>query len=168
MSNVAITRVHKGQDVQEDASSFLDDLKALKSQIRDRAFAIFQKRGSANGKAVDDWLEAERSLTCVTESELIEKDSALQLSITVPGFTEKDIQVTALPDELIVSAISEHRHEKDEGNVHFCEFAEKQFFRRFELPKAINVDKVTASIDKGILRVTAEKAQREKLAARAA
>lgn len=168
MSNVAIARVHKGQDVQEDASSFFEDLKALTGQIRDRAFAIFQKRGSANGKAVDDWLEAERSLTCATESELIEKDSEFQLSITVPGFTEKDIKVTALADELIVSAISEHRHETEKDNVHFCEFAEKQLFRRFELPKAINVDKVTASVDKGILRITAEKAQQEKLTARAA
>ena len=168
MSNVAITKVHKGQDVQEDASSFLEDFKALTSQIRDHAFAIFQKRGAGEGKAVDDWLEAERSLTCATESELIEKDSAFQLSVAVPGFAEKDIKVTALPDELVVSAVSEHRHEKDEGNIHFCEFAEKQLFRRFELPKAINVDKVTASVDKGILRVTAEKAQQEKLAARAA
>ena len=64
--------------------------------------------------------------------------------------------------------LHEHRHEKDEGNVHFCEFAEKQFFRRFALPKAINVDKVTALVEKGILRITAAKVQQEKLIAHAA
>jgi len=156
MSHIAIARVHNGQ---EDAPSFLDDLKALTSQIRDRAFSIFEKRGTGEGDALDDWLQAERDLTCATESDLVEKDGEFRLSVSVPGFAEKDLKVTALPDGLVVSAESKHRHEKDEGSVHFCEFSEKQLFRRFDLPKAIDVDKVTAHLDKGILRVTAARAK---------
>jgi HSP20 family molecular chaperone IbpA len=43
--------------------------------------------------------------------------------------------------------------------VHFCEFDEKRIFRRFELPRSIDVDHVTAHLDRGILKVTAAKAQ---------
>jgi HSP20 family protein len=92
----------------------------------------------------------------------VEKDTAFELRVAVPGFGEKDLKVTALPDSLVVSAESTHHHEKNEGDVYFCDFSEKQLFRRFDLPKAINVDKVTAHVDKGILRVTAAKAEAPK------
>jgi HSP20 family molecular chaperone IbpA len=153
MSHVAIARIHEGQE-----PSFLDEIKALTNRIRERAFALFQKRGSSEGTAIGDWLQAERDLTCATESDLVEKGSGFQLRVAVPGFAEKELKVTALPDALVVSAQSAHRHEEDEGKWYFCEFAEKQIYRRFELPKIINVDKVTARLEKGILQVTAEKA----------
>jgi len=165
MSHIAIARVHEGKD---DSPSFLEELKTVTEQIRDRAFGLFQRRGACDGSPLNDWLQAERDLTCVTESDLTEKDSGFQLQVAVPGFAEKDIKVTALPDALLVTAESTHRHEANEGNVHFCEFDGKQFFRRFELPKAIDVDKVTAQLDKGVLRVTAGKAQPKELKASAA
>lgn len=160
MSHVAIAKVHEGQS---GAPSFLDELKALTNQIRDRAFAIFQRRGIGDGDAVSDWLQAERDLTCATESDLIEKESGFQLNVAVPGFAEKELKITALPDALVVSAESEHRHEENEGDVHFCEFTEKRLFRRFALSKAIDVDKVTAHLENGILHVTAAKARQQNL-----
>lgn len=42
-------------------------------------------------------------------------------------------------------------NETTEGNVQFCEFDEKNLFRQFDLPAPIDVDKVTANVDKGIL-----------------
>jgi len=89
----------------------------------------------------------------------MEKDSGFQLRLAVPGFTEKELKVTALPDALVVSAEATHHHEQDDGEVRFCEFSDKQLFRRFNLPQPIDVDKVTAQVEKGILLVTAAKAQ---------
>lgn len=165
MSNIAIAKIH---EADREAPSFLAEIKAWTDRIRERAFAIFQRRGSGHGMALDDWLQAERDLTLATESDLTEKDAKYQLRIATPGFTEKELTVTALPDALVVRAESAHRHEKDEGSVHFCEFGEKKLFRRFDLPEAIDVDKVTAQLDKGILRVTAAKAQQTKASASAA
>lgn len=52
-------------------------------------------------------------------------------------------------------------------NVYWCEFGGKSLYRRFELPNAINVDKVTANLNDGILRITAPKAQSASSAAKA-
>jgi Protein of unknown function (DUF2934) len=34
-------------------------------QIAARAYELFQKRGAANGHALDDWLQAERELAAI-------------------------------------------------------------------------------------------------------
>ena len=67
----------------------------------------------------------------------------------------------ALPDSLIVKASSEHTHDKNEGNVRFCEFGQKTLFRRFDLPEPISLDKVTAYLNKGVLHLTAAKLKEE-------
>jgi HSP20 family molecular chaperone IbpA len=164
MSNIAISKIHEGYE----STSLLSELKCFAERIRERAFAIFQRRASRDGNALDDWLQAERDLTLSGESELIEKDSNFQLAVALPGFAEKNVKVTALPDAIFVKAESTHHHEKDEGNVYFCQFGEKSLFRRFDLPATIDVDKVTAQLDKGMLRVTAAKAHQEKAAPAAA
>lgn len=165
MSHIKIAKIHDGR---EGEPTLLEELKAVTSRIRDKAFAIFQGRGAEGGKALDDWLEAEQSVLYVPESELVEKDGEFRLQIAVPGFTDREIKVTALPESLVVSAESSHHHDAKDGNVHFCEFAEKQVLRRFDLPKAIDVDKVSASLEKGMLRVTAAKAEQAAPASAAA
>jgi HSP20 family protein len=81
--------------------------------------------------------------------------------MNAPGFEPGEVKVTALPDALIVSASSSQTHEKNEGNVRFCEFGQKTLFRRFDLPEPINLDKVTAGLNKGVLHLTAPKAKQE-------
>jgi len=46
--------------------------------------------------------------------------------------------------------------------VCFCEFSGKKLFRRLDLPSEIDVNKVTASLDKGILEIDAPKATQSK------
>jgi HSP20 family molecular chaperone IbpA len=72
-----------------------------------------------------------------------------------------------MPDALVVQAGGTHTHEGKSGNVRFCEFSEKELFRRLDLPAPIDVDKVSASLDKGILQVTAPKATPKQLTATA-
>jgi len=79
----------------------------------------------------------------------------------LPGLEPDDVHVTALPHTLIVKASSAHRHDNDEGDVRFCEFDQKTLFRRFDLPEPINVDNVTAKLEKGMLRLTALKSRQE-------
>jgi HSP20 family protein len=80
--------------------------------------------------------------------------------MNAPGFDPSEIKVTALPDALIVSASSTHTHEKNKGSVRFCEFGQKTLFRRFDLPETINLDNVSADLNKGVLHLTATKAKR--------
>jgi len=40
-----------------------DDPQGLKSQIRQRAFELYQERGREDGHELDDWLLAEEEIT---------------------------------------------------------------------------------------------------------
>ena len=63
--------------------------------------------------------------------------------------------------KLVVEGRSSHRHDETQGLVQFCEFGHKTLFRRFNLTEAINVDKVTANLDRGVLQITAMKSIQE-------
>ena len=42
--------------------------------------------------------------------------------------------------------------------IHFSEFGEKRLLRQFDLPTCIDPDRITATVDEGILRIVAKKA----------
>ena len=158
MSNVAIEKV---DEKKLGTASVFQEIEALYERIRQRAFEIFEGHKGGEGFATEDWLNAERDLLCSCESELVEHDGKFEVKMNAPGFGPGEVKVTALPDALIVSAASSHTHEKKEGNVRFCEFGQKTLFRRFDLPAPINLDKVKADLDKGVLHLTAPKATEE-------
>lgn len=158
MSQVAVEKV---DGKKAAASSILDEVKTLSERIRQRAFELFERRGGVDGFAMNDWLSAERDLFRIPESELVERDGKFEARVSVPGFDPRDMHVTALPDALIVKGSSTHGHDESEGHIRFCEFDQKTLFRRFDLPEPINVDKVTANLDKGVLQLTALKSKQE-------
>jgi len=158
MTQVTIEKVDGEKNT---TSSIFDEIKTLSETIRQRAFEIFERRGGGHGFAVEDWLNAERDLIRIPESELVEHEGKFEVRVSAPGFNPGDVQVTALPDALIIKASSTHKHDKNEGSVRFCEFGQKTLFRRFDLPEPINLDKVTANLDKGVLHLSAPKAKQE-------
>jgi HSP20 family protein len=162
MAQIAI---NKGKDLETPPQRVLEQAREITETIKQRAFDLFRSRNSRHGSDLDDWLQAERDVVWSPASELLDDEKEFKASIAVPGFDAKDIQVSALPDALVIQAGANHTHEEKSGNVRFCEFSEKQLFRRLDLPASVDVDKVTASLDKGVLRVTAPKAKTEKLAA---
>lgn len=154
MPNVAIEKIR-----DEDATppTVFERMMGIAEKIRQRAFEIFQGRGCADGRSVEDWLQAEREVIQCPEAELIEKDGKFRLRMAVPGFGARDVHVTAMPSAIIVRAEAKHKHAKAEGDVYFCEFGQRQLFRRLDLPAPINPDKVTGRLDQGVLHVIAEK-----------
>jgi len=154
MSQVAI---HKCKIPETTPQTLLEHAEAITDSIRKRAFNIFQNRNRGNGSDLDDWLQAERDVVWSPASELVDDKKEFRARIALPGFDAKDIQVSAMPDALVIQADATHTHEGKSGNVCFCEFSENKLFRRLDLPAPIDVDKVTASVDKGILQVTAPK-----------
>jgi len=162
MSQVAI---QKCKDAETTSATFLEKLEAIAGSIRERAFHLFQSRSGGTGSDLDDWLEAERDLLWSPASELVEDEKEFRARVAVPGFDAKDIKVSAMPDALVIQAEATHTHEEKSGKVRFCEFSEKKLFRRIDLPRSVDVDKVTASVDKGMLHVTAPKAAPKQMTA---
>src|SRR5437867_7526450 len=154
MSNVPVEKVRDGDATPP---TIFERMTAIADKIRQKAFEAFQCRGCADGRSLDDWLQAERDIVQSPKAELIEKDGKFQVQVAVPGFDSKDIRVTAMPTALFVEVGSRHEHEKSQGDVYFFEFGHMQLFRRLDLPAPINVDKVSARLEHGILQLTAPK-----------
>ena len=158
MSNVAVHKVREANP----SHPFLHQMADLLDGVRTRAFDLFQKRGGADGNDLGDWLAAEKEMLQVPAVELAEKDGEFQLQVALPGYDAKDVSVAVLPDRVIVEGESDHRHNHANGTVHVCEFTERRAFRQIPLPKAVDVDHVSATLDKGVLHVRAAIAEQER------
>jgi len=157
MNNVVVQKIRDASQSRPVLKETID----LLNNVRMRAFELFERRGGIPGNDVGDWLQAEKEVFRVPEMELTESDGEFQLQFALPGFEPKDIRVAALPDKLIVEGEAAHQHRRTDGTVHFCEFGERRLFRQILLPKPVNIDHVSATLDKGVLHVRAGKAERE-------
>jgi HSP20 family molecular chaperone IbpA len=157
MANLAVMKKKETETVP-----FFPEVEDMLDRIRRRAYELFERRGGAHGGDVDDWLAAEREMVWSPPAVLMEKEGGYQAQIVAPGFDAKEIQVSATPRCIVVKAEVTHTGEKKEGNYHFSEFAERTLFRRIDLPEPIDLDKINATLDKGLLLLTAEKAAKPK------
>jgi HSP20 family molecular chaperone IbpA len=136
------------------------EFEKLADRIRLQAYNLFSRRGGSPGHALDDWLAAEHEL-CWPAAQLVERDDAFALEVALAGFESSEITVTATPREVIVKAVhkAEKAESKDEKGLElrWSEFRSNDVYRRVELPRDIVVDKVTASLHNGLLKIVAPK-----------
>ena len=159
MSQIAIT---KANDAEKQTLPVFEEIAKRVAAIQRRAFDLFEKRGRELGHDLEDWLKAEHELLGWPAAELTEKNGAYQMEITLPGFATKDVQITATPDEVIVHAATKEEKKTEKEDVLWTEFGSNDVYRRFGVPKPINVEKVVANLEDGLLRITAPKAQEPK------
>ena len=154
MSNIAIQKLAMTEDrslpVLREAEEFM-------CQIRERAFNLAMNRGRRRADPLQDWLAAEREFH-LPASRLVERDKTFSFCVSLPGFESAEVAVTATPNELIVRA-KHARAEKTESEEHviWSEFRSNDVCRRFELPKDIDVERASASLKNGMLKVVVPK-----------
>ena len=147
-----------------DALSLFESLNELEEAIRQRAFGLFEERGTAHGNHIEDWLRAERELVWVPKAETMEDDKQFRLRLIVPGLEAQDLQITAMPDAIIVQAegaskeATEAKEAKEASTVPFRELRGRKLFRRFDFEEPIDPARTEASLAKGILEIVASKA----------
>jgi HSP20 family protein len=140
----------------EAAVSLFESVNGLFEEVRKKAFELFQQRGCVDGSDVDDWLRAENAVVWKPKSRLLETGKEFKMEIAVPNVEAKDIIISALPESIVVQAETSHKEEK-EGEVLFSEFTERKLFRRFDLRPGIDVERVKATLENGMLTIVAAK-----------
>jgi HSP20 family molecular chaperone IbpA len=151
-------RVHNAADASAAVSNpaFGRVEEALEA-IRQRAFELFRQRGGGPGAELDDWLQAEKDLFFIPHAEVSESDEGFRMTIPAPGFDPVDIDVIALPRELLVEAKTEMRLEPTPDCMRAGALESRTLYRRFDLSVPIETDRVTARIDEGSLTIEAPK-----------
>jgi HSP20 family protein len=156
MTSLMVEKLH---DMERTGAPILRELQEFVDRTQRRAFDLFNQRGGRPGADLDDWLQAEREIVWPSQSELLEDEKDSRVQIAAPGLEPNQIHVTALPVSIIVKGDSVHRHQAGSGSVQFCEFSQKGLFRRFELPNRIDLDRVSATLENGMLRIVAPKSK---------
>jgi HSP20 family molecular chaperone IbpA len=91
----------------------------------------------------------------------MEDDKQFRLRLIVPGLEAQDLQITAMPDAIIVQAegaSKEAKEAKEASTVPFRELRGRKLFRRFDFEEPIDPARTEASLAKGILEIVASKA----------
>lgn len=157
MSKLEIKKVAEEND---RSLPIFAEFDKLADRIRMEAYNLFARRGSDEGHALDDWLAAEREV-CWPAAKLAERDGEFVLDVALAGFEPDEIAVTATPREIMVKAAHEHSEksaEEEASKVRWSEFRSNEVFRRLALPASVNVDKISASFENGLLKIVAPKA----------
>ena len=79
---------------------------------------------------------------------ILSNDKGMTIELEVPGFSRSDIAVESKGSTLTVTA---KRSDMSEEKYHTQEFNTRHLTRSWSLPKSVDVDKIVASYDTGIL-----------------
>jgi len=134
MSRLNVKKVPAPSD---RALPIFEEFDRLADRIRVEAYNLFTGRGAIDGHELDDWLAAEREL-CGPVVEVAEQKNGFVLSLALEGFESADIDVTATPREILIRSTG--------------------VLRRVELPALVDIEKITAKLQRGVLKIVAPKA----------
>lgn len=89
--------------------------------------------------------------------DVAETDKEIEITAELPGLEEKDVQINVADNILTIRGEKKAEKEEKDKNYRLVERSYGSFERSLELPGGVNVDAISASIAKGVLKVTVPK-----------
>lgn len=142
----------------------LDQMRTTFDAIAHRAFEIFERNGAPFGHELEHWFQAESEMFHPMHLEVVEADKTLTVRAEVPGFSEKDLQISLEPRRLTITGKRESHEEKKTKRTVYAEHCSNQIFRVVDLPQEVDpsASGVKATYDQGVLTVTLPETERAK------
>jgi len=150
-------QVHQIHDKKKADLPLFQGLNQKLADVRQRAFDFFQARNPDTGNSLEDWFRAEKEVFGDCAAEFSDIGKAYEMRVTLPGFAAKNVDVTVSPDEVVVHARTNQKHEHSDKSVVWSEFESRDVLRSFQLPGAVEDGTVAATLEDGILRIVAPK-----------
>jgi HSP20 family protein len=94
--------------------------------------------------------------------DVTETAEAVVVKAEVPGMDAKDINISVTGEVLTIKGEKKSEREEKEENYHLVERSYGSFSRSLTLPAAVDLDKIEAKYDKGVLTVTCPKKEEVK------
>ncbi len=83
-----------------------------------------------------------------------ETPDAYVFKADLPGFTEKDVEITAAGNRLTIAGVRRDEREEKGDTYYVAERRHGTFNRSFTLPQGVDVEHVNAELKQGVLTVT--------------
>ncbi|WP_045836968.1 Hsp20/alpha crystallin family protein [Hyphomicrobium sp. 99] len=96
--------------------------------------------------------------------DIVDKDTAYEITAELPGLDENNIDVKVANGMLTIKGEKKEEKEEKKKDYYLSERRFGSFERRFSVPKGVDTDKIAASFKKGVLTVTLPKSTEAKAA----
>lgn len=108
--------------------------------------------------------ETDGTLTAnwVPAVDVFEDKDAVRIAVEVPGVNPDDIKISLEQNVLTISGEKQQVSEENTERVHRYERAYGSFTRSFTLPSSVDVDRIEAHTDNGVLSIMIPKAEKAK------
>lgn len=84
---------------------------------------------------------------------VVEEEQLFRIEVAVPGMSKEDFRIDLDNDLLTISSEKKAEKEENEQNYMRREFNYSGFKRSFQLPDTIDVEKIKAKVESGILSI---------------
>ena len=96
------------------------------------------------------------------KTNILENEKDYLFQVSVPGLKKDDIKIEIDEDVLTISSNFEDSKEEKSDNFYRKEFVKSSFTRSFYVPEDVDVSKIDAKMEDGILNVSIPKKEIEK------
>jgi len=104
--------------------------------------------------------DGDTSTVWAPRTDLSETDDAFRIRLDVPGMTKDDIAINLQNNTLTVSGERSSERQEDGEEYVRMERAFGNFHRTFTLPDAVDLDRVEATYDEGVLTINVPKTEK--------
>ncbi|KAH6794090.1 HSP20-like chaperones superfamily protein [Perilla frutescens var. hirtella] len=124
----------------------------------DDPFRILEQSPLAGARALDD------SAVALARADWRETSAEHQISLDIPGMKKEDIKIE-VDDNRVVRISGERKTEEEveDERWHRVERTVGKFWRQFRMPENADVDKVSARMEDGVLRISVPKLKEEEV-----
>jgi HSP20 family protein len=163
-TSVAVQRAEEKPVAITPVENLMDRVNKMSEAITRRAYEIFEGNGRRFGHDIEDWFKAEMDMLHPVHVNISEAEDSLEVKAEVPGFNEREIEVSVEPRRLTITGKreTETRSEEKKSKTVYSEFCSNQILRTVDLPVTVDAEKTTAILKNGVLQLTMPKAARAK------
>jgi HSP20 family protein len=92
---------------------------------------------------------------------MAQRNGSAEKRAEIPGVEAENIDVKVQGNVLTIKGERLREHEEEDENFHRIERSYGSFFRSLKLPSEVDAEKIDASYEKGVLRITLSKGKKE-------
>lgn len=145
--------IKKTETSASPVQRYVDPFSAMRADM-DRVFDTFLGRSFARFPTPAKF---ENSDAVMPSIDVRESETEVVVEAELPGMDEKNVSVTLNNGILTLKGEKKSEREEKKDDYHLMERSYGSFQRSFQVADAIDADKVKASFDKGVLKVTMPK-----------
>ena len=128
--------------------NLFDDLFSLHRELD----TLFDRSWNSLGRALPE--TATHWGGFIPEVETYAKDTSVVYRLAIPGVDPKDVELSILGGEIVVKGERKSPIEVKDENWLVRNFRYGRFERTFRLPEGVDLDKVNATFQNGVLEIT--------------